>query len=602
MNDEMNDMERNREQHAAGRHRARLMPVLILALLAMAGCSQNELTAEQPDGDNAPGKKITITASMPEPGATTRLDFKDETDGQGDGKLVVKWKTSGEKIYLCNGTTRDNVHTSSTLTQDDESWSEDGKKTDFTGKLPEGTEVGDVLYAYYNSSITDDQNFYILDPSNLHVSDIKSDGSLAGMIHPMYAKTTYQGGGTVNFSFRYLTAALKLTLEGIPADVTLDALQLSGTKLYESVSFNLTAEGGATQSTMAPTPMDKVDNPSLTNNTFYTALIPNELPEEMTIVATGSDNKTYIATLPPTTIEAGNIYVATASLGEYQSNTPITTATMLNVAIGLATGTEENPTAITLSENMGANTPIGIGSVGATAKHISIDGNEKTITLGTVAKNIFAMGNTTSRPNCSLALKDITLDGNDIPNSNYLVFVESSKITIGAGTTIQHMKNIDYGIFIAAGAAIGLSGFDDKDTPSEPAILVMNDGSINVEGYAIMCVNSIYDITFNGGTIQGGVADMRVYATDDAKDIAIDFNKLPKTTGEKLTLSVEINNSSDAFLAKLSDTSLTVDDFELNELFLNSSPEDVTDWELKVATVDGVSYLKVKKKSTDTTS
>lgn len=347
--------------------------------------------------------------------------------------------------------------------------------------------------------------------------------------------------------------------------------------------------------------MGKVESPSLINNTFYTALIPNELPEGMTIVATGSDGKTYIATLPPTTIQAGNIYVATARLGEYQANTPVTTATMLNVAIGLATGTDDNPTEITLSGDidMGANDPIGIGSVGTTEKHISIDGERKTITLGTVAKNIFAMGNTTSRPNCSLALENITLDGNGIPNNDYLVSAESSKITIGAGTTIQHMKNIDYGIFIAAGAAIGLSGIDDKDTPSKPAILVMNDGSINVEGYAIMCVNSIYDITFNGGTIQGGVADMRVLYATDAQNTAIDFKKLPKATGEKLTLSVDMNASvTDVFLAKLSDTGLTKDDFELKELFLNYSKQNVDEWQLYVVTVDGENYLKVKAKST----
>lgn len=598
MNDEMNNMERNREQHAAGGHRARLMPVLILALLAMAGCSQNELTAEQPDSDNAPGKKITITASTPEPGATTRLIFDDKTNADGTGKLVVKWKTSGEKIYLCNGTARDNVHTSSTLTQVANSWSEEGKKTDFTGKLPEGTEVGDVLYAYYNSSINTDPVRYV--PSNLSVPDIKSDGSLAGMIHPMYAKTTYQGGGTVNFSFQYLTAALKLKLEGIPAGVTLDALQLSGEKLYESVPFNLTTEGGATQIGV-PAPMDKVDNPSLTDGIFYTALIPNELPEGMTIVATGSDNKTYIATLPPTTIEAGNIYVATASLAEYQSNTPITTATMLNVAIGLATGTENDPTEITLSGDMGANAPIGIGSVGATAKHISIDGGGKTITLGTGTQNIFVMGNITSYPECSLALKNITLDGNNIPNSNYLVFATGSKITIGAETTIQNMKNLEMGGFTWVGAAIALSS---GDINSKPATLVMNDGSINVDGYAITCLTARCAVTFNGGTIHGGVADMSVPSATEAQYATIDFKKLPKDTGEKLTLSVNIGSVSytDVFIAKLSDADLTVDNFELNELsWGGSAAEDVTDWELYVEKTGEESYLKVRAKSNNPT-
>lgn len=595
MNDEMNNMERNREQHAAGGHRARLMPVLILALLAMAGCSQSELTAEQPDGDNAPGKKITITASMPEPGATTRLTFDDQTDGQGNGKLVVKWNQSDEKIYLCNGTKRNDTYAVSTLTQLTNSWSEDGKKTDFTGELPTGTQKGDVLYAYYNSSVTDDPVIY--NPDNLAVSSIKSDGKLNNMRHPMYAKATYQGDGTLNFSFQYLTAALKLKLEGIPAGVTLDALQLSGTKLYEAVVFNLTTEGGATQ-TGVPAPMGKVDNPSLTDGIFYTALIPNKLPEGMTIIATGSDNKTYIATLPSTTIEARNIYVATATLAEYQSNTPITTATILNVAIGsAAAGTADTPTKITLSGdiNMGENDPIGIGSVGATAKHISIDGGGKAITLGTGTQNIFAIGNTISRPNCSLTLKDITLDGNNTPNNNYLVFVESSKITIGAGTTIRNMKNMDLGGFTWVGAAIALSSGD-----SNPATLVMDGGSINVEGYAITCLTARCAVTFNSGTIHGGVADMSVVSATEAQYATIDFKVLPKATGEKLTLSVD-SNSSDAFIAKLSDTGLTADKFELKALLVANSSQNVNDWELYVEETGEVRYLKVKAKSNNPT-
>lgn len=336
----MNDMERNREQHAAGGHRARLMPILILALLAMAGCSQNELTAEQPDGDNAPGKKITITASMPEPGAATRLAYDDQTNADGTGKLVMRWKESGEKIYLLNF----ERNTSSILEQIDNTRSEDGKKTDFTGDLPSNTAEGDILYAYYNSSL---QSFDIIytASNSFPIGDITSDGSLDKMIHPMYAKITHQSGATANFSFKYLTAALKLTFSGLPSGVTLTPLILSG-----SGEFGVCGSAYADLTKGIPTysngkAMGKIDNPILTSpgNTFYTAFIPADLTSGMTITAKGSDNKVYRADLPSINIEAGNIYTATAALTELSISgdidminmTPEEVKTAINTALAL---------------------------------------------------------------------------------------------------------------------------------------------------------------------------------------------------------------------------------------------------------------------------
>lgn len=359
----MNNMERIQGQYAIGRHRARLMPVLLLCLLAMAGCSRNELITGQPDNDgNVTGQKITITASMPEPGAATRLAYEDQTNDEGTGKLEMKWKESGEKIYLLNF----ERNTSSILEQIVNTRSEDGKKTDFTGDLPSNTAEGDILYAYYNSSL---QSFDIINAtSNLFpIGDITSDGSLDKMIHPMYAKITHQSGATANFSFKYLTAALKLTFSGLPSGVTLTPLILSG-----SGEFGVCGSAYADLTKGIPTysngkAMGKIDNPILTSpgNAFYTAFIPADLTSGMTITAKGSDNKVYRADLPSINIEAGNIYTATAALTELSISgdidmtnmPPEEVKTAINTALALGF------TEITLK---GELSKTGIGDTGGT--------------------------------------------------------------------------------------------------------------------------------------------------------------------------------------------------------------------------------------------
>lgn len=284
------------------------IPAILFCLILAAGCSQDEPATENPDNGNATGKQITVTAAMPDTRVDTRLAYEDETNDAGTGKLVVKWKESEEKIGLFNAT----QGTSSTLTQSAISLSEDGKKTDFTGKLPNNTVEGDILYAYYYNGLED---YSIGNVKMLNIADITSNGTLAKIKHAMYAKTTYQGGQegetNISFSFRPLTAALKLTLEGIPSDVTINKLKLSGTNLFYDISVDLT-EALPSYSNGLPMGNKEIENLSLSSadNIFYTGLIPGTLSDDMLITATGSDGSEYSATLPDITIEAGNVYVA----------------------------------------------------------------------------------------------------------------------------------------------------------------------------------------------------------------------------------------------------------------------------------------------------
>ena len=306
-----------------------IIPSILFCLTMAAGCSQDEPAMETPDNGNAPGKQITVTAAMPGTGADTRLIYEDQTNAEGNGQLVVKWAASGEKIYLYNRTKQ----ASSILQQKASSLSPDGKNTDFTGNLPEGTETGDELYACYQHGLAD-MNFTLTkvpadeasgwpEMASLRIPDITSDGTPENIKHTICAEATYQGDPTVSFSFLPLTAALKLTIQGIPAGTTITGLQLS----------NLSREADVYLYSLPPDynfysnkiPMEKIENLSLTSsdNVFYTALVPCYISEMMMITAIDNKGKKYVTALPTIMIEAGNVYVAEVTLKDVVPTEPI---------------------------------------------------------------------------------------------------------------------------------------------------------------------------------------------------------------------------------------------------------------------------------------
>lgn len=305
-----------------------IIPSILFCLTMAAGCSQDEPAMETPDNGNAPGKQITVTAAMPGTGADTRLTYDDQTNAEGNGKLVVKWAESGEKIYLYNRTKQ----ASSILQQKANSLSPDGKNTEFTGDLPEGTETGDELYACYQHGLADMNFTLTVVPAiseqipewlSLSIPDITSDGTPRNIKHTICAKTTYQGESTVSFSFLPLTAALKLTIQGIPAGTTITGLQLSN--LYREADVDLYYLPPVYNFYSNGIPMEKIENLSLTSsdNVFYTALVPCYISEMMMITAIDSKGKKYVTALPTITMEAGNVYVAEVTLKDVVPDEPI---------------------------------------------------------------------------------------------------------------------------------------------------------------------------------------------------------------------------------------------------------------------------------------
>ena len=156
---------------------------------------------------------------------------------------------------------------------------------------------------------------------SLRIPDITSDGTPRNIKHTIFAKTTYQGESTVSFSFLPLTAALKLTIQGIPAGVTITGLQLSNVSRAADVDLTVPPLAYYSENEIS---MEKIENLSLTSsdNVFYTALVPGNI-SGMSITATDGEGKKYVTTLPATTIEAGNVYVAEVTLKDVVPDEPI---------------------------------------------------------------------------------------------------------------------------------------------------------------------------------------------------------------------------------------------------------------------------------------
>ena len=501
------------------------IPAILFCLILAAGCSQDEPATGNPDNGNATGKQITVTAAMPDTRVDTRLAYEDETNDAGTGKLVVRWKESGEKIYLYNV----NKETASTLTQQANTLSEDGKKTDFTGNLPDNTEAGDVLYAYYQDGITEDSPFSVANGVNVFV-DINSDGGLATIKHAMHAKTTYQGGqgeqgeSNVSFSFHPLTAALKLTLGGIPSGVTITSLQLSGTRVFGTTYVYFYNERPPLYSSLAGD-MKKIENLSLssTNNVFYTGLIPGTLPRGMFITATGSDGKGYIASLPAIEIEAGNFYVAKVTLAKPST---ITTQELRDALVG----TNTNPIVIdgdliydynsmislggdhTLTINSGATLTLNNRGFSCGDHTLTINGGGKLIAATVVDGGNVKLENVTIELLHRMHDVDIEVGNGavivvDAENIETPIYIPTStkKLTVKTGGKIEIKNFLNRGIHCAGtlhidGGSITING------------LGSTSGIFEGYGYAPCAVSNAAKLEIsNGGTLASTVAGGTVY-------------------------------------------------------------------------------------------
>ena len=525
------------------------------------------------DGELDYGIEAPVVATRP--GWTPLVLNANGTTTPGGDALTLSWKASGEKIYLCNATRG----TTSILTQQTDAVSADGKSAGFALDLPAGTVDGDVLYAYYNHTVTAAD--YQFSPTYLALSHkekpdgILSNGSPDGMIHPMYARAIYDGNSPVTFSFHYLTAALKLTLQGMPAGVSITTLQLSGTNLFQSASIDLTTSGGLNYMVDPLDAMGAVTNPVFTppGNSFCTALVPASLTDGMGIIATGSDGKTYFATLPACDITAGSNYTATATLAAFDAATPITNAVQLQVAISLATGTKDSPITIELGGDIdlhyAAASVFRIGNNDGTApRHIRIDGKGHSLVARNKEISMMHVGSKST-----LTLTNITLDGNHQQNSNALVNVGANAgLTLGSGTVIRDARNYDggdFGIWPAYGIAL------DASSP-----LIVDGGTISgIEGTAIvvnniqMRQNDIVDI--RDGTLGGNGTDIYL---NPVKPTAtpVKLGNLTMGTDEKLKLNLSYHQiDTPDGICPIATTTWGIERFDLREV--NDGTGIVTD-------------------------
>lgn len=498
------------------------IPSILFCLTMAAGCSQDELATEHPDNGNATGKQITVTATMPDTRVDSRLAYEDGTNDEGTGKLVVKWAASGEKIGLYNATR----NTLSPFAQDATSLSTDGKKTGFTGSLPDNTVDGDVLYAFYYTGLIGD--VYLYNVTNLNIADITSNGALDKVKHAMYAKTTYQGGqggeSDISFSFRPLTAALKLTLEGIPSDVTINKLKLSGTDLFYETRINITQDppsyfGGSLMG-------DKIIESlslSSTNNVFYTGLLPGTLSDGMLITATASDGNEYSATLPDITIEAGNVYVAkvkltksgTITADEVKNALTGTSADAITIDGNLTLSYDAQVVLVadhTLTIEPGATLTIDNFGFSCTGHTLTINGGGKLV-LNTMQTYVLESGN--------VKLENVTVEmrGGVIYNEAIEVGSDAT-IVVDAQTVIAPL--VTKTLTVKTGGKIDINNFTDAGVSLVGiAKLCIDGGTISINGlgstryysvgHAVHCTNICTLEIKNGGTLTSTISGGSVF-------------------------------------------------------------------------------------------
>lgn len=278
----------------------------VVGFCALTACTQNEPEPIIPDTPDAPPLTITVRAGMPASDSSTRLSYEEDNSGQYIG-LTVNWKETGEEFYVLYN--RSYSTNRETFTQAG-IHSTNKKLATFTGNLDGGLTGGQMLYAVYpspTSSSGAEQVTFALD---------KQTGKLEDLRLCMYAFTKYDPNTEPAFSFRYLTAAVKLTLE-LPNGVTsVRQVMLNGEGIYYSLTANLTQEnpviryvGKETITTSNESSFPVTDN----KTTVYLSLPPVEL-SEIEVQATDDAGNIYKGSLPDATLEAGNLYNASVTL------------------------------------------------------------------------------------------------------------------------------------------------------------------------------------------------------------------------------------------------------------------------------------------------
>ena len=189
------------------------------------------------------------------------------------------------------------------------------------------------------------------------------------------------------------------------------------------------------------------------------------------------------------------------------TDAPIATVDELIAAVANATGTEDNPTKITLAADM--TLPLGVSPLGTavsitiSAKHIEIDGGGHSLFPPKSANAFMIDGN------ASLKLSNVTIDGEDAERTGSIIVIPSNnggKLTLGKGFKLTRAKiepssyseYVPYGIEAYDGTLVIEDGAEISGCGNGCAIQVANDCLLRLKGGNVSG-NSGYGIKLQSG-------------------------------------------------------------------------------------------------------
>lgn len=299
-----------------------LARTLISVLACTAAACSNDLEQNVSPADEK-GERITViaTAGMPQDQPSTRLGFDDTSVKD---KLKITWKATGETFSVLAGTVSG---TPSTFTQ--QSVDADAHKASFKGEITPTDKT--TYYAVYPALPTSSVAATSIALDMTKQTGTKYDESKVYM----YGSSTYTPGGALNFTFKHLTAILKVTLN-FPAeagstvpDMDIKPLTrgLAGTAmtnvsfsatsgLYTKANANITVAtatySSQTSGALALSGPFTLSTDAKPSATVYLHILPGTLAN-LKVTATAG-GKSYSGTITSSTLDAGNLYTKTVEM------------------------------------------------------------------------------------------------------------------------------------------------------------------------------------------------------------------------------------------------------------------------------------------------
>lgn len=300
-----------------------LARTLISVLACTAAACSNDLEQNVSPADER-GERITViaTAGMPQDQPSTRLGFDDKTNPD---KLTITWKATGETFSVLAGTVS---ATPSTFTQ--QSVDADAHKASFKGEITPTDKT--TYYAVYPALPASSAAATSIALDMTKQTGTKYDESKVYM----YGSSTYTPGGALNFTFKHLTAILKVTLN-FPAEAgstvpdmdikpltrglagtAMTGVSFSATSgLYTKANANITVAtatySSQTSGALALSGPFTLSTDAKPSTTVYLHILPGTLAN-LKVTATAG-GKSYSGTITTSaTLDAGNLYTKTVEM------------------------------------------------------------------------------------------------------------------------------------------------------------------------------------------------------------------------------------------------------------------------------------------------